>query len=383
LSEVNPPGFLQNAGNVHTAEITRNAIGPLLHGNNAASSLVGRGGVVFGPGGSLTVSQNGSPNMSVNVNSGFIYIPGTEGSKQGLYSCLNDASKNVTIAAADGSNPRIDLIVCKVQDTVYSGATNSWSIVAVTGTPAGSPVAPTAPANSITLARIAVGAGVTSIVTANITDVRFYAAALGGRIRCTSTTRPSSTVVPDGTEIFETDTNLVRNLIGSTWLLASPYRQVNTLGSAASSITISSIPSTLRRLQVSWYARGDAALASIAVSIRVNADGGGNYASAFTQITTQVSDIAQTSMKVGNCPANTAAASQFASGEIAIAGWNSRSKLNPTFQYTASDPGSAPTAFYGYGGGLYNSAGPYTSLTLLPGSGNFITGSEFMVFGWE
>jgi hypothetical protein len=42
----------------------------------------------------------------------------------------------------------------------------------VAGTPAGSPVAPALPANSITLATIAVGAGATAITNANITDTR-------------------------------------------------------------------------------------------------------------------------------------------------------------------------------------------------------------------
>jgi hypothetical protein len=42
----------------------------------------------------------------------------------------------------------------------------------VAGTPAGSPSAPATPANSISLATIAVAAGATTIVTANITDTR-------------------------------------------------------------------------------------------------------------------------------------------------------------------------------------------------------------------
>lgn len=160
-------------------------------------------------GGLLAVLQNGSPNMSVNVVSGHALIPGSEGSKQGVYSVTNDATVNVAITASDPSNPRIDLVVLKVQDSAYSGATNAASIVAVTGTPAGSPSAPAPPVNAVILAQIAVAASATSIVTGNITDRRQMVAATGGMIRCTSSTRPTTNSVTEGQLIYESDTDRV------------------------------------------------------------------------------------------------------------------------------------------------------------------------------
>jgi hypothetical protein len=66
--------------------------------------------------------------------------------------------------------------VVAVQDAYYGGTANNQVLFqAVTGTPASSPVAPAAPANSITLAYVAVAANATSIVNANITDQRPYA----------------------------------------------------------------------------------------------------------------------------------------------------------------------------------------------------------------
>jgi hypothetical protein len=59
-----------------------------------------------------------------------------------------------------------------VRDAFYSGANNDVIFQVVAGTPAGSPVAPALPANSISLATVAVGAAVTQINTANITDTR-------------------------------------------------------------------------------------------------------------------------------------------------------------------------------------------------------------------
>lgn len=136
-------------------------------------SLFRRQGVVKST--DMAVTQNGTPNMSVNVAAGSVVIDGTESATQGFYHFMNDATLNVAIAASHATLPRIDLIVAKVQDAQYSGATNAGSIVAVTGTAAASPVAPSAPANSVILAQIAVAAAVTSITNANITDLRPFA----------------------------------------------------------------------------------------------------------------------------------------------------------------------------------------------------------------
>jgi len=174
MAALNPPGFLQNAGATHTAEQMRNWLSLAFAGNVSGTSLIAQGGVHGALGNKLSVTQAGSPNMTVIVKSGGAMIPGTEGSKQAMYAVLNDADNTVNIAAADPTLPRIDIIVYKVQDQAYSGGTNTSSIVAVTGTPAASPSPPAAPANSITLAQVAVAANATSIVNANITDKRTY-----------------------------------------------------------------------------------------------------------------------------------------------------------------------------------------------------------------
>lgn len=388
MAEVTPPGFLQNAGNVHTAEILRSATSGLMHGVRTSGSLVARGGVVLGMGGSLAVTQNGSPNMSVNVASGQVYVPGTEGTKQGTYVCVNDATKNITITAADGSNPRIDIIVAKVQDTLYSGAVNSWSLVVVTGTPAGSPAVPTAPANSVTIAQIAVGTGVTSIVTANITDKRFYAAALGGNIWCTTATRPDITTVPAGTEIWETDALMARRLVGSSWVQSIPFRLTTELGSTAASVTLSSIPTTLKRLKITYVARGDAS-SSGTMLLRVNGDTGTNYRwqtyNSFTVGVGNTSAITQTSMQVGAYPTG-AGAGDWGVGEISIPGWNAphATYLALTAQsgYITNTTGGSNNQYLN---GAYtgSSASGYSSLTFLQTTGNFQAGTQFLLEGWD
>ena len=180
-------------------------------------SLFKRQGVVKSA--DLAVTQNGTPNMSVNVAAGAVAIDGTESSTQGFYHFVNDAVLNVAISAAHATLPRIDLIVAKVQDAQYSGATNAGSIVAVTGTAAASPVAPAAPANSVILAQVAVAAATTSITNANITDVRTFAE--GPRTcrayRSTTQSIPNAaaTSITFDNKLFDTD---------ALWVPGSPTR---------------------------------------------------------------------------------------------------------------------------------------------------------------
>jgi hypothetical protein len=90
----------------------------------------------------------------------------------GVYTVFNDATTVATITAADFTNPRIDLVCVTVRDAFYSGANNDVIFNVVAGTPAGSPVAPATPANSIALATVAVAANASTITTSDITDVR-------------------------------------------------------------------------------------------------------------------------------------------------------------------------------------------------------------------
>ena len=121
---------------------------------------------------SLAVTANSPAGMSVRVASGWAAIVGTTTINMGVYTIFNDATETLTITTADPTNPRIDLVCATVRDAFYSGANNDVIFQVIAGTPAGSPVAPSLPANSISLATVAVGAAVTQINTGNITDTR-------------------------------------------------------------------------------------------------------------------------------------------------------------------------------------------------------------------
>lgn len=120
----------------------------------------------------LAVTQNGTPNMSVNVAKGTALVNGTSSLAQAVYAVTNDATANLAIATADATNPRRDLVVIQIRDnTEDASGSNDARLFVVTGTPAASPADPTIPPGALVIARVAVAAATTSIVNANITTV--------------------------------------------------------------------------------------------------------------------------------------------------------------------------------------------------------------------
>jgi hypothetical protein len=226
MAEVNPAFVITGnpTPNQHSSETFRQMLQGVMGSEFSTSAFAGGVASYAGGGGhgvvgssALAVTQKDTPDMGVKVAAGLAYVRGTESADQGVYSVCNDAATNLTISTADGSNPRRDLIVAKIEDDDYSGSAQAWSLAVVTGTPAGSPADPTPPANSLVLARVAVAAGASSITNANITDLRPRAAALGGTVVCTSSTRPTGAALYEGLTIFETDTDRLLVYDGANW----------------------------------------------------------------------------------------------------------------------------------------------------------------------
>lgn len=143
----------------------------------AVSGMIPAGGGVINSG-DFAVSQTTTPSMGVRVAPGRIWVPGTNlanisgttFSKQAMYFALNDASATLTVDPADATNPRIDVVYVAFRDSLYSGTVDDVYMDVLTGTPAVTPTVPTAPANSMVLAQVAVAANATSITTGNITN---------------------------------------------------------------------------------------------------------------------------------------------------------------------------------------------------------------------
>jgi hypothetical protein len=153
-----PPSWLQNGS--HPAENDR----------LTTQALWATTGIIKSD--SLAVTQNTPAGLSVLVSSGWAAIVGTTQANMGTYVGFNDGTVTLSVNTADPTNPRIDLVCMTVNDAYYTGSLNNVILQVVAGTPAGSPVAPTLPANSISLATVAVGAGATALTNANITDTR-------------------------------------------------------------------------------------------------------------------------------------------------------------------------------------------------------------------
>jgi hypothetical protein len=158
MTLVSPPSWLQSGS--YPAESDRLTQQALY----ATTGIIGTS--------SLKVTPNSPAGMSVRVALGWAAVVGTTQANMGVYTFYNNATEVLTITTADPTNPRIDRIVATVRDAYYSGSFNDVIFQVLPGTPAGSPVAPAVPANSISLATIAVGAGVTQINAGNITDQR-------------------------------------------------------------------------------------------------------------------------------------------------------------------------------------------------------------------
>lgn len=150
--------------NTMEPEVFRQFAGLLLGGN-----IAGWPQGLAGPTDMAVVQHAAGANMSVDVSSGLVLVAGTQSTPtQGVYHGFNDATVNVTIAASNPTYPRIDLVCVSIQDAYYGGPTSTGVIQAVAGTPAASPTVPTAPANTVVLAHVYVGAGVGSITNSNI-----------------------------------------------------------------------------------------------------------------------------------------------------------------------------------------------------------------------
>lgn len=146
----------------------------------AVSKLLKVGGVYTSS--DLAVTQHaGTPAMNVDIATGDIFIPYLTY----IYHDWSDAVNTVTITSNSSGNPRIDAIAAWVDLSVVSSSSNNnpgaFKFIAVAGTPA---VSPTAPSDSdiqsaigasnpfLRLANVTVASGTSSIVNANISDQR-------------------------------------------------------------------------------------------------------------------------------------------------------------------------------------------------------------------
>jgi hypothetical protein len=170
---------------VNANDLRLQTVAGMLTGASPSGStgISARPGVRYGNGNPMQV--NASSGMSVTVNSGVAFVQGSTSATSGMYTGCLDTTSTLTATTSDPTNPRIDNVIVQFVDNGNNTSTGTINIQA--GTPAASPVAPTLPANSLLLAQISVGAGVSSITSGNITDKRVWTVASGGILPMSNT----------------------------------------------------------------------------------------------------------------------------------------------------------------------------------------------------
>jgi hypothetical protein len=200
-------------------------------------------GVVSG----LEVSERGAgANLSVDVSPGLAVIEGAN-VDQGKYAAkiAGASAFNVTIGAADVSNPRIDEIYLVVLDDGYDSSGFVLPRIAVRdGTPASSPSAPGPDGGwdaYLLLATIAVAANETEITNAEITDGRVQAALVADLVTTDSIQDDAVTGPKIATDAV-TPSKIIANAVSTSKIIDGA---VTTSKIADDAVTVAKIANTI------------------------------------------------------------------------------------------------------------------------------------------
>lgn len=166
-------------------------------------------GVEGAPGTSGLLPFADSSGMQVKVPAGFAIVRG--------HFYENDAQEVLSISSS-GASARHDIVVLRLDASV-----DSVLLDVVEGTPASSPTDPSLTQNpggvwQEPLARVVVGASVSTISPGNVVDLRGFLGTQFGRWR--TSTRPSNPVT--GTAGYNTDTSQPELYSGSDWVPFTP-----------------------------------------------------------------------------------------------------------------------------------------------------------------
>jgi hypothetical protein len=174
MAQITPIGWMQNVGATNSAQVMRMSDSFSAKGSSllGSSYMAGRGGVLRrGSGLNLELAQQGGGTMSVVMEPGMCYVPGTENLAQMGYMVGWDASQVVgPFAAAHATLNRTDVVYTKIRDSFYSGASLDAQVLIATGTAGGAEGSLAGIANALMLGKVTVRAGATSIITTDINN---------------------------------------------------------------------------------------------------------------------------------------------------------------------------------------------------------------------
>lgn len=188
--------------------------------------------------------------MNVQVAAGFCCVASSVSPLQGGYIFGLMSATTLTLPAASTTASRTDLVVAYINDVASSSS--DCGVTLVTGTAGGG--VPTAPASSLVLAQIAVGRGVSSVTSANITDKRSYVVAPGGILPISSAA--SAPAVPASQLMFNLSTGKLCQGTGAAGSVSAlsvlkwtpqiaVVTSTATAGSAGALVTLASVSVTV------------------------------------------------------------------------------------------------------------------------------------------
>lgn len=302
--------------------------------------------------GDFTVTQRGAgANFSVDVSAGAAVVQGDNVANQGKFLVVQTGTVNVTTPTAPGSGTRTHRLCVQIRDGEQLGDhVYTWELHLIEDTGAGLPAQPN---SAITIATISIATGQASVLNANITDLRPWAA------------------TPRGAQLFG---------------------RVVLTNSTTSTVTFSNIPQTAQVLEIMCTTHTQAAAWFVNVNLRINGASSTNYNSCRLEngagvngsslaVGGGVFSSAQSAWLVGDAMGTLAVAS----GNGGIFGriplyTNSFDKIYIGESY-ASD-GTANFAEHRRVAGTFNgSTAAITQLDIICSSSTFTTGSTFLLYG--
>lgn len=162
---------LGTPGGVVSDEHHRLAMAGLIAGQS--SSIAARTGVMWGPG-TTSIITGTSATGTMTVNVGVHHWVASRAAADGVYLGAKESSTTLNIAAAPGTNSRIDVVYAKQNDsgsTISPDGSTGELYGVVTGTAAASPTKPSLSGivGAVEIGTVTVAAGATSTAGAGVT----------------------------------------------------------------------------------------------------------------------------------------------------------------------------------------------------------------------
>lgn len=172
-----------------------------------------------------SINANTTPSASVYVAPFQLVLRTSRAANGGAYICTLDAAKSISILStpAHASLTRRDLIIAVQRDAFYGDADSGFEVMRLVGTPSATPADPSTSAypDHVKLGRVTVAAGVTTITSGAITDLRpadLWTVALGGVLPVADDTARDALAPYAGMAIWRLDLKQIEVFDGTSWV---------------------------------------------------------------------------------------------------------------------------------------------------------------------